>query len=263
MNLQGHSIIGNASAAGTGKAAHATNPATGESLSPDYLEVSEAQANEAVAKAAAAFPIYRKSSSADRATFLRTIAEQIEARGDELAERGPLETGLPKGRIRMETGRTCGQLRLFASVAEDGSWVDARIDHADPDRQPIPKPDVRSMLQGLGPVAVFCASNFPLAFSVAGGDTASALAAGCPVIVKAHHSHPGTAEIVGQAVQAAAQKCEALIPSSSSLERWQSAARPLRKASVGPSRLASGSSAPVPASSWPQTMMIQLNLSRL
>ena len=207
MNLQGHSIIGNASAAGTGKAAHATNPATGESLSPDYLEVSEAQANEAVAKAAAAFPIYRKSSSADRATFLRTIAEQIEARGDELAERGPLETGLPKGRIRMETGRTCGQLRLFASVAEDGSWVDARIDHADPDRQPIPKPDVRSMLQGLGPVAVFCASNFPLAFSVAGGDTASALAAGCPVIVKAHHSHPGTAEIVGQAVQAAAQKC--------------------------------------------------------
>jgi NADP-dependent aldehyde dehydrogenase len=183
------------------------NPATGETLSPDYHEVSEAQANEAVAMAAAAFPIYRKCSIAKRAAFLRSIADQIEARGDDLAARGPLETGLPEGRIRMETGRTCGQLRLFASVVEDGSWVDARIDHADPDRQPIPKPDVRSMLQGLGPVAVFCASNFPLAFSVAGGDTASALAAGCPVIVKAHHSHPGVAEIVGQAVQAAAQLC--------------------------------------------------------
>ncbi|MEN9022791.1 MAG: aldehyde dehydrogenase family protein [Verrucomicrobiaceae bacterium] len=207
MTLQGHSIIGNSAVVGTGKAGRAMNPATGETLSPDYHEVSEAQANEAVAMAAAAFPIYRKCSIAKRAAFLRSIADQIEARGDDLAARGPLETGLPEGRIRMETGRTYGQLRLFASVVEDGSWVDARIDHADPDRQPIPKPDVRSMLQGLGPVAVFCASNFPLAFSVAGGDTASALAAGCPVVVKAHHSHPGVAEIVGQAVQAAGQLC--------------------------------------------------------
>ena len=115
--------------------------------------------------------------------------------------------GLPEGRIRMETGRTCGQLRLFASVVEDGSWVDARIDHADPERAPVPKPDTRSMERPLGPVAVFCASNFPIAFSVAGGDTAAALAAGCPVIVKAHHSHPGTAELVGQAVSAAVKEC--------------------------------------------------------
>ncbi|MFT4638172.1 MAG: alpha-ketoglutaric semialdehyde dehydrogenase [Verrucomicrobiales bacterium] len=207
MNLQGHSIIGNTCAVGTGKAGQATNPATGEILSPDYLEASDAQVNNAVAKAAAAFPIYRKIPASDRAAFLRAIAEQIEAQADVLAERGPLETGLPEGRIRMETGRTCGQLRLFAALIENGSWVDARIDNADPDRQPFPKPDVRSMLQPLGPVAVFCASNFPLAFSVAGGDTASALAAGCPVIVKAHHSHPGVAEIVGHAVQTAAQAC--------------------------------------------------------
>ena len=107
----------------------------------------------------------------------------------------------------METRRTCDQLRLFASVVEDGSWVDARIDHADPERAAVPKPDTRSMERPLGPVAVFCASNFPIAFSVAGGDTAAALAAGCPVIVKAHHSHPGTAELVGQAVSAAVKEC--------------------------------------------------------
>lgn len=208
MTLQGLSIIGSQAVKGAhpSAASQAQNPASGETLEPTYAEVSEAQLNDAVAQAQAAFPAYRKCSGEERAGFLRAIAEEIEARADALAERGPLETGLPEGRIRMETGRTCGQLRLFASLVEDGSWVDARIDHADPDRQPIPKPDVRSMLQGLGPVAVFCASNFPLAFSVAGGDTASALAAGCPVIVKAHHSHPGLAELVGQAVRAAAQR---------------------------------------------------------
>ncbi|MEC7881763.1 MAG: aldehyde dehydrogenase (NADP(+)), partial [Verrucomicrobiota bacterium] len=134
---------------------------------------------------------------------LRKIADNIELISDELAALAPQETGLPEPRIKMETGRTCAQLRLFASVAEEGSWVGARIDHADQDRAPIPKPDTRSMKRPLGPVAVFCASNFPLAFSVAGGDTASALAAGCPVIVKAHQSHPGTAELVGQAVTSA------------------------------------------------------------
>ncbi len=205
MNLKGLSIIGARAVAGEGARSQATNPATGESLAPDFHEVSEAQLNEAVGLALEAFPRYRKLPGSDRARFLRRIAQEIENRTEDLAERGPQETGLPEGRIRMETGRTCGQLRLFANLLEDGFWVDARIDHADPERQPLPKPDVRSMLQPLGPVAVFCASNFPLAFSVTGGDTASALAAGCPVIVKAHHSHPGVAEIVGQAVQAAAE----------------------------------------------------------
>ena len=111
-----------------------------------------------------------------------------------------LETALPEGRVRGEPGRTSGQLRMFAKLLEEGSWVDARIDRAIPDREPVPKPDLRAMLRPIGPVAVFCASNFPLAFSVAGGDTASALAAGCPVIVKAHHAHPGTALIVGRLV---------------------------------------------------------------
>src|SRR5262249_56428365 len=111
-------------------------------------------------------------------------------------------------RIRSETQRTCNQLRLFAELVEEGSWVDARIDSADPNRTPVRKPDVRSLLKPLGPVVVFCASNFPLAFSVAGGDTASALAAGCPVVVKAHRAHPGTAELVGLAVAEAVRECD-------------------------------------------------------
>jgi NADP-dependent aldehyde dehydrogenase len=206
MSLQGASIVGLDCVRGDGPEAFGTNPSTGEQMQPAYAAVTIELTNEAVAKAAAAFPVYRKLSGALRGGFLRAIAAKIEAAGDALAERGPLETGLPEGRFRMETGRTCNQLRLFATIIEDGSWVDARIDAAQPDRQPIPKPDVRSMLQPIGPVAVFCASNFPLAFSVAGGDTASALAAGCPVVVKAHHSHPGVAEMVGLAVQAAAKE---------------------------------------------------------
>src|SRR6185436_6662110 len=122
--------------------------------------------------------------------------------------RATQETGLPAGRITTETGRTCGQLRLFADLVEEGSWVDARIDRANPQRQPLPKPDVISMLQPIGPVVVFAPSNFPLAFSVAGGDTASALAGGNPVIVKAHHAHPGTAELVGTAICDAARECD-------------------------------------------------------
>jgi len=127
--------------------------------------------------------------------------------GDALIERASLETSLPNTRFLGERARTCGQLRMFADLLDEGSWVDARIDHAIPHRQPVPKPDVRSMLRPIGPVAVFCASNFPLAYSVAGGDTASALAAGCPVIVNAHIAHPGTAEFVGIAVANAAQEC--------------------------------------------------------
>ena len=124
-----------------------------------------------------------------------------------MIERAEQETALPKARLQGETARTCGQLRLFAQVAEEGSWVMARVDRPDAERKPAPKPDLRSMLRPLGPVVVFGASNFPLAFSVAGGDTASALAAGCPVIVKAHSAHPGTSELVGQAVQQAVRQC--------------------------------------------------------
>src|SRR5262249_10081311 len=128
--------------------------------------------------------------------------------GDPLVERATLETGLPAARIQAETARTCNQLRLFAGLIEEGSWVDARIDPAQPDRKPVPSPDVRAMLRPLGPVAVFGASNFPLAFSVAGGDTASALAAGNSVVVNGHYAHPGTAELVGSAIAEAVLRCK-------------------------------------------------------
>src|SRR4029078_11379391 len=148
------------------------------------------------------------TSGKKKAEFLRQIAANLESLGGSLVERATLETALPAARIHAERGRTTWQLRMFADLAEEGSWVDARIDHADPNRAPIPKPDLRSMLRPLGPVVVFGASNFPLAFSVAGGDTASALAGGNTVIVKAHHAHPGTSELVGMAVFDAARACE-------------------------------------------------------
>lgn len=150
--------------------------------------------------------LYQRSGS-DKAALLRKIADNLEARKMELVGRAALETGLPSGRFEGETARTCGQLRLFAGLVEEGSWVDARIDPAIKDREPVPRPDIRSMRRALGPVAVFCASNFPIAFSVAGGDTASALAAGCPVIVNAHVAHPGTSEIAAEAVSRAVVEC--------------------------------------------------------
>ena len=198
--LIGKSTIGFQLSSNSEETIFGVDPATGEKLQPGYAAVSEAELNRAVELAEEAFGFFGKSSGIERASLLRKIADNIELISDKLVALAPQETGLPEPRIKMETGRTCAQLRLFASVVEEGSWVGARIDHADPDRAPVPKPDTRSMKRPLGPVAVFCASNFPLAFSVAGGDTASALAAGCPVIVKAHHSHPGTAELVGQAV---------------------------------------------------------------
>lgn len=204
--LQGSSFIGLTRGQGTGGNLQAVNPASGEALLPVYSPVTGDEFERAMALAKEAFPAYSGLPAQKRAEFLRKIAENIDAAVDDFAARGPLETGLPEGRMRGETGRTSGQLRLFASLIEEGSWVNARIEHALPDRMPIPKPDVRSMLVPLGPVAVFCASNFPLAFSVAGGDTASALASGCPVIVKAHHSHLGMAELVGDCVARAAQE---------------------------------------------------------
>src|ERR1700724_88453 len=147
------------------------------------------------------------SGAKERATFLRRIAEQIEMLGDELIQVCHEESKLTVDRLRGERVRTINQLVMFADLIEEGSWVDARVATAQPGRKPIPKPDLRRMLVPLGPVAVFAASNFPLAFSVAGGDTAAALAAGCPVIVKAHSAHPGTSELVGRAIQGAVAEC--------------------------------------------------------
>nr|NIP98826.1 aldehyde dehydrogenase family protein [Akkermansiaceae bacterium] len=207
MDLQGTSLIGAGRGIGGGGEARAVNPATGEELEPAYLAETK-QCVDAVCRLAAyAFREYREKSGKEKAAFLRAIADEIDKVEEDIVARMTAETALPEGRCRMEKGRTCFQLRLFANLVEEGWWVDARIDHAEADRQPVPKPDVRSMWRPLGPVVVFCASNFPLAYSVAGGDTASALAAGCPVIVKAHSSHPGTAEIVGTAVRAAVEKC--------------------------------------------------------
>ena len=205
--LKGRSLVGDLSVSDTGQTFNAINPASGDKLEPPYVGIGSDDANSVAGQAEAAYQSFRNTSPKERATLLRAIAKNIEETVEDLVERMPAETALPEPRVRGESGRTCGQLRMFADLLDEGSWVDARIDTANPDREPLPKPDVRSMLQPLGPVVVFCASNFPLAFSVAGGDTAAALAAGCPVIVKAHHSHPGTAEIVGQAVAAAVEAC--------------------------------------------------------
>jgi len=203
MQINGLSLIGSSTGSQGDSSFKAIDPSTALNIEPTFYAATADETNRAVDIAQRAFLSFSKKSGAERATFLRAIADQIEALGDTLTERAMVESGLPEGRIKGETGRTTGQLRLFASVAEEGSWVEARIDTALSDRQPIPKPDIRSMKRPLGPVAVFAASNFPLAFSVAGGDTASALAAGCPVIVKAHSSHPGTSELVAQAILAA------------------------------------------------------------
>ena len=207
MDLQGTSFIGAARGTGGAGEDRAVNPVSGEELDPVYHAEGEETVEAVCRLAAAAFVEFREKSGEEKAVFLRTIADEIDAVEEEIVVRMTAETALPEGRCRMEKGRTCFQLRLFADLLEEGSWVDARIDHADPDRAPVPKPDCRSMWRPVGPVVVFCASNFPLAYSVAGGDTASALAAGCPVIVKAHGSHPGTAEIVGAAVRRAVVKC--------------------------------------------------------
>lgn len=154
-----------------------------------------------------AFWTYGYSTRQERADFLSAIADEIEARAEAITQIGSEETGLPEARLQGERGRTTGQLRLFAQYILDGAYLDRRHDQALPDRAPLPRPDLRLMQRPIGPVAVFGASNFPLAFSVAGGDTASALAAGCPVVVKGHSAHPGTGEIVAEAIHAAVQKC--------------------------------------------------------
>ena len=184
----------------------AINPATGERLEPGFAVATEDDVARACVLAGEAFEAYARTSPEARAAFLRAIAEGLESGGEEIIARAHAETALPLPRLQSELARTCGQLRLFASVIEEGSWVDARIDTADPNRKP-PKPDVRSMRRPLGPVAIFGASNFPLAFSTAGGDTASALAAGNPVVVKAHPAHPGTSDLVARVIAASIERC--------------------------------------------------------
>jgi NADP-dependent aldehyde dehydrogenase len=157
--------------------------------------------------AEAAYASYAATTREERAAFLEAIADEIEARGPQITEIGCQETGLPAGRLEGERGRTSGQLRLFARHIRAGDYLDRRHDEALPARQPLPRPDIKMMQRPIGPVAVFGASNFPLAFSTAGGDTAAALAAGCPVVVKGHSAHPGTGEIVAEAVLAAVLKC--------------------------------------------------------
>ena len=207
MSLHGLSLLAGTPGQTGGKTFRAINPTTSTILKPDFHEASAAEVAQALNAAAAAFADYRTRSGAERAKFLETIATEIEALGDTLLQRAHAETGLPLARLTGERSRTCGQLRLFASVAREGSWVDARIDPALPDRQPLPRADIRRMLVALGPVVVFGSSNFPLAFSVAGGDTASALAAGCTVAVKAHRAHPGTSELVATAIDRAVAAC--------------------------------------------------------
>lgn len=186
----------------------ADNPATGGKLPTKFYNSTTQIVGQAVIAADRCAEEFASMLPAKRADFLRAIADEIDARGDEITEIGNLESALPAARLTGERGRTVGQLRFFADWIEEGSWLEARIETAQPDRQPLPKPDIRVMNKALGPVGVFGASNFPLAFSTAGGDTASALAAGCPVVLKGHPAHPGTAELVALAIAAAIQKTD-------------------------------------------------------
>lgn len=206
MSISGFSLIACDPQPGTGAVSFAIDPASGERIEPGFPGVSPAQVDTACRMAGAAFDAFRATSDLERARFLDAIGDEILALGETLVERVMRETGLPRARVEGERGRTVGQLQLFASLLREGSWCDARIDQALPERQP-PRPDLRYRLIGVGPVAVFAASNFPLAFSVAGGDTAAALAAGCPVVVKAHSAHPGTSELVGGAIVRALRAC--------------------------------------------------------
>lgn len=197
-----HLIAGEWIASGTTfRSEPASGPAHDFSVgTPDLVD-------RACVAAEAAFWTYGYSSRAERARFLNAIADEIEARAEAITAIGTSETGLPAARLEGERGRTVGQLRLFASHIEKGDYLDRRHDPALPDRKPLPRPDLRMMQRPIGPVAVFGASNFPLAFSTAGGDTAAALAAGCPVVVKGHSAHPGTGEIVAEAIHAAIGSC--------------------------------------------------------
>ncbi|MDB5438382.1 MAG: aldehyde dehydrogenase [Caulobacteraceae bacterium] len=202
MTLTGNLLIGRSAVKGQNGAIRGFDPAANAPLEPDFGGASLADLDRACALAKDAFATFRDSALETRARLLEAIAQNLLDAGETLVARCMAETGLPRGRVEGERGRTVGQLKMFAGVLRDGGYLDVRIDPAQPERTP-PRVDLRLRHIPLGPVAVFGASNFPLAFSVAGGDTASALAAGCPVIVKAHSAHPGTSEIAGLAIQKA------------------------------------------------------------
>jgi alpha-ketoglutaric semialdehyde dehydrogenase len=220
MEISGANLVGGDPVEGSGASFHAVNPVSGTPLDPVFREAGAEQVDRACRAAEAAFRPYAESPPEQRARLLRAIASEVERLGDALIRRAHEETALPIPRLEGERQRTVNQLRLFADCVDDGSWVEARIDTGDPSRTPTPKPDLRRMLVPLGPVAVFGASNFPLAFSVAGGDTASALAAGCPVVCKAHPAHPGTAELTARAIARATQEADAPVGTFSLLQGW-------------------------------------------
>jgi NADP-dependent aldehyde dehydrogenase len=207
MPVSGRLIVGYESIA-TPHAFHGVNAASGAVLEPPIAIAGAAEVARAAIAARRAFDPYRHAPLAQRARFLEVCGEQILELGDELIERAAAETGLPRARLEGERARTVGQLKLFAEVVRQGDFLGLRVDHALPERKPLPRADLRQRKIPVGPVAVFGASNFPLAFSAAGGDVASALAAGCPVVVKGHPAHPGTSELAAQAISAAARACE-------------------------------------------------------
>ena len=202
----GHNYIGGARSAAGNRTLHSHDASSGEALPYRFTQATEAEVDAAARAAAAAYPAFRSLAASRRAQFLDAIAEQLDALGDDFVALVGRETALPAGRIQGERGRTSGQMRLFAEVLRRGDFYAARIDRALPERQPLPRVDLRQCRMGVGPVAVFGASNFPLAFSTAGGDTAAALAAGCPVVFKAHSGHMATAEWVADAILRAAEQ---------------------------------------------------------
>src|ERR1700761_6529644 len=209
MSITGEMLIGRQAVRGKEKPLHAFNPATGSDIAePVFGSGSVAVVGQACELAQQAFDPYRQLPLTVRAEFLERIADGITALGDALIERVHEESGLPRSRVEGERGRSTGQLSLFAQVVRAGQWLAATLDSPLPERKPLPRSDLRMQKIPLGPVAVFGASNFPLAFSVAGGDTAAALASGCPVVVKAHRAHLGTSEMVGRVIQQVAQEMD-------------------------------------------------------
>ncbi|MDF1658961.1 MAG: aldehyde dehydrogenase (NADP(+)) [Verrucomicrobiales bacterium] len=206
MTLTGQQLIGNSESADSADTFQGMNPTTGKPLKTRYHEATTAEVDRAVSMADKIFGTFRDLLAERRADFLEAIVEETLALGDEFLELASAETGHPLARCAMERDRALNQARFFEELLREGSWVDARIDRGDSNRQPLPKPDVRSLLQPIGPVAVFGASNFPIAISVLGADTISAFAAGCPVIVKAHPAHPGTCEMAARAIISAAKR---------------------------------------------------------
>jgi 2,5-dioxopentanoate dehydrogenase len=206
MEIIPSQIIGYRNVQSDGETFQGYNPNSGEPLSPVFKEATKSEINESIVLANSAFASYRKTSSSQRSLFLETIAANIEALGDDLLKIINEETALPLTRLTGERGRTTGQLRLFAQLLRDGKWNKEIVDEPLPDRKPMARPGMIQMQVPIGVVVVFGASNFPLAFSVAGGDTVSALASGCPVVFKAHPAHPATCQLIGNAIAKAARE---------------------------------------------------------